>query len=131
MLKYIFNSINNRKTLLGVGPMSKNCVDSVIEIAEEYKIPLTLIASRRQIEMEELGGGYVNNWTTSSFSEYVKSKDKSKNIILARDHGGPWQNNEEKKKNMNLQSAMQSAKDSRLEIQMVTLVYLMSTMEHC
>ena len=100
----IYQNIKNKKTNLAIGPISKNCVDSVIEIAEEIKTPLTLIASRRQIEMEELGGGYVNAWTTSTFSNYVKSKNKSKNVILARDHGGPWQNNIELNEKYNLKS---------------------------
>jgi tagatose-1,6-bisphosphate aldolase non-catalytic subunit AgaZ/GatZ len=99
-------------TLLGIGPMSKNCVDASIELAEQYKTPLMLIASRRQIDSEQFGGGYVENWTTKQFADYVIEKDINKNIILARDHGGPWQNELEKSQNMNLKDAMQSAKDS-------------------
>jgi len=99
-------------TFLGVGPMSKNCVDVAIELAEQYKTPLMLIASRRQIDSEQFGGGYVENWTTKQFANYVLEKDVNQNIILARDHGGPWQNDLEKKQNMNLKDAMQSAKDS-------------------
>ena len=99
-------------TLLGVGPMSKNCIDASIELAEEYKTPIMLIASRRQIDSEQFGGGYVENWTTKQFADYVKGKDKNRNIILARDHGGPWQNELEKKQRMSLLDAMQSAKDS-------------------
>ena len=99
-------------TLLGVGPMSKNCADAAIELAEQYKSPLMLIASRRQIDSEQFGGGYVENWTTKQFADYVIKKDKNKNIILARDHGGPWQNEIEKKQSMSLKDAMQSAKDS-------------------
>jgi tagatose-1,6-bisphosphate aldolase non-catalytic subunit AgaZ/GatZ len=99
-------------TLLGVGPMSKNCVDATIELADQYKTPLMLIASRRQIDSEQFGGGYVENWTTKQFADYVNEKDVNKNIILARDHGGPWQNELEKSQNMNLNEAMQSAKDS-------------------
>ena len=99
-------------TLLCVGPMSKNCVDATIELADQYKTPLMLIASRRQIDSEQFGGGYVENWSTKKFADYVRSKDINKNIILARDHGGPWQNELEKNKNMNLKDAMQSAKDS-------------------
>ena len=99
-------------TLLCIGPMSKNCVDATIELADQYKSPLMLIASRRQIDSEQFGGGYVENWSTKQFSDYVRSKDINKNIILARDHGGPWQNELEKNKNMNLKDAMQSAKDS-------------------
>jgi fructose/tagatose bisphosphate aldolase len=99
-------------TLLGVGPMSINCVDAAIELATEYTIPLMLIASRRQIDSEQFNGGYVNNWTTSEFANYVRNKDRGANIILSRDHGGPWQNNEEKKQNMSLDLAMKSAKES-------------------
>ena len=47
-----------------------------------------MIASRRQIDSEEFGGGYVNNWSTKSFADYVKKKDKKNFIILSRDHGG-------------------------------------------
>ena len=102
----------NRCTLLGVGPMSINCVDAAIDLANEYAIPLMLIASRRQIDSEQFNGGYVNNWTTSEFANYVRNKDRGANIILSRDHGGPWQNNEEKKQNMILDLAMKSAKES-------------------
>ena len=83
---------NRNCTLLGVGPMSKNCIDAAIELAKEYCTPLMLIASRRQIDSEQFGGGYVENWTTKQFADYVIYKDTQKNIILARDHGGPWQN---------------------------------------
>ena len=111
--KYLEDYRHNRNcTLLGVGPMSKNCVDASIELAEEYKSPLLLIASRRQIDSEQFGGGYVENWTSKQFSDYVVDKDVNKNIILARDHGGPWQSDIEKNQNMNLKEAMQSAKNS-------------------
>ena len=107
----LINFMSNRcSTLLGVGPMSKNCVDATIELANQYKTPLMLIASRRQIDSEEFGGGYVENWTTQEFSNYISSQDKQNNIILARDHGGPWQN--EKESNLNLKEAMESAKRS-------------------
>lgn len=110
------NFINKKRcTLLGVGPMSINCVDASIEIATEYDIPLFLIASRRQIDSSEFGGGYVNNWTTKEFAEYVINKDKKGNIIISRDHGGPWQNNKEINQNLSLKKAMDSAKASFLE----------------
>ena len=99
-------------TLLCIGPMSKNCIDATVELADQYKTPLMLIASRRQIDSEQFGGGYVENWSTKQFSDYVRGKDLNKNIILARDHGGPWQNEIEKNKNMSLKEAMKSAKDS-------------------
>ena len=70
---------------LYIGPMSANIVDSVIELHNETKIPFGFCVSRRQVEFD---GGYVNNWTTQSFVEYIKRKS---NILICRDHGGPWQ----------------------------------------
>ncbi|TSK04494.1 MAG: tagatose-6-phosphate kinase [Geobacter sp.] len=100
----------HRCTLLGIGPMSVNCVDATIELANRHDIPLMLIASRRQIDSAEFGGGYVNNWTTSEFAEYVIDHDKKGRIILARDHGGPWQSEKETASQMSLRRAMESAK---------------------
>lgn len=108
----IHKIIKNRKTLLGVGPMSLNTVDASIELSDQFKVPLILIASRRQIDSKKFGGGYVNNWTTEEFSKYVKKKQKTNNIFLARDHGGPWQNNNEVKKKLNTKDAIKSAKES-------------------
>ena len=99
-----------RCTLLGVGPMSLNCVDVTIELANTYEIPIMLIASRRQIDSEEFGGGYTNNWTTNAFAKYVVDHDKKGRILLARDHGGPWQNTKEKEAKLSLRQAMESAK---------------------
>ncbi len=110
------NFISKKKcTLLGVGPMSKNCIDASLELSSDFDIPLFLIASRRQIDSDQLGGGYVNNWNTKLFADYVMDNDKKGNILLSRDHGGPWQNNKEIEANMSLNRAMDSAKMSFLE----------------
>lgn len=101
-----------RCTLLGVGPMSVNCVDAAIELSNENEIPLLLIASRRQIDSQKFGGGYVNNWTTEEFANYVFDRDKKSNILLARDHGGPWQSLKEVESGLSLRQAMNSAKSS-------------------
>ncbi len=101
-----------RATLIGVGPMSKNCVDAAIELAHEHNIPLFLIASRRQIECQEFGGGYVEGWSTEAFAKYVSSRDKKGRTILARDHGGPWQNTFEIEGEFSLRQAMESTKRS-------------------
>jgi tagatose-1,6-bisphosphate aldolase non-catalytic subunit AgaZ/GatZ len=111
--QYLTNYLQkNRCTLLGVGPMSKNCVDATIELANTYKVPLMLIASRRQIDSDEFGGGYVNNWNTADFAKYVVDADKHGKVLLARDHGGPWQNNKEQDSKLSLRRAMESAKVS-------------------
>ena len=101
-----------RCTLLGVGPMSVNCVDAAIELSNEHEIPILLIASRRQIDSAEFGGGYVNNWTTEDFARYVIDRDQKGKIVLARDHGGPWQNTREVNEGLSLRRAMESAKAS-------------------
>jgi fructose/tagatose bisphosphate aldolase len=62
--------------------MSKNIVDVVIELQSEN---LGLLPSRRQIDYN---GGYVNNWNTQTFSEYVK---KYSDLIIERDHSGAEQ----------------------------------------
>ena len=69
-----------------LGPMSKNIVDVSIEYSNSLSLPITFIPSRRQIEYN---GGYVNNWTTKEFCEYVK--DKGDFITIERDHGGSGQ----------------------------------------
>jgi tagatose-1,6-bisphosphate aldolase non-catalytic subunit AgaZ/GatZ len=99
-------------TLLGVGPMSVNCVDATIELANEYEIPIIMIASRRQIDSAACGGGYVNNWTTDEFARYVTDRDKKGKVFLARDHGGPWKNPREQEQKLGLRRAMESAKES-------------------
>jgi hypothetical protein len=69
-----------------IGPMSKNVVDTIIEFCNETENKIGLIPSRRQIEWN---GGYVNNWITKDFSNYINRKSDS--IILQRDHSGPGQ----------------------------------------
>jgi len=98
--------------ILGVGPVSLNCVDTSIAAAHHLDVPLLFVASRRQIEMSDLGGGYVNNWTTETFAEYVRAQDKQGLIFLERDHGGPWQNEIECTRRYNTEDAMASAKRS-------------------
>lgn len=99
-------------SLLGIGPMSRNCVDVTIELARETRSPLFLVASRRQVECEKFGGGYVNDWTTEGFAQYVEKIKGDAPVFLCRDHGGPWQNFREVRSEMNLLDAMESAKQS-------------------
>jgi len=66
-----------------VGPMTKNVVDSILEFSEETNNVIGFIPSRRQVEWD---GGYVNNWTTKQFAEYVNDR-----LPIKRDHSGPGQ----------------------------------------
>lgn len=63
--------------------MSKNTVDAALELAADSSINIGFIPSRRQVDY---AGGYVNNWTTKQFANYVSGK-----TIIQRDHGGPEQ----------------------------------------
>ena len=69
------------------GPMSKNIVDTLLDMSNKY--PIGFIPSRRQVEHD---GGYVNNWTSEAFFKYVKSRSKSS--LVCRDHGGRLQGQE-------------------------------------
>ena len=68
---------------LFIGPMSKNVVDSVLECDDKLIKNIAFIPSRRQIEYN---GGYVNNWTTKGFKDYLDRR-----VCIQRDHGGPGQ----------------------------------------
>jgi dTDP-glucose pyrophosphorylase/tagatose-1,6-bisphosphate aldolase non-catalytic subunit AgaZ/GatZ len=103
-------------TLLGIGPMSELVVESALELGKEFDFPILFIASRSQIDNDELGGGYVNNWNQKSFKDFVQ-KAKLKTgfhglLYLCRDHGGPWQRPNEK--SLPYEKAIELAKKSYL-----------------
>ena len=108
--------VNRRKTFLGAGPMSPISVQSVIELANQYKKPISLIPSRRQIEANSLGGGYVNNWSTEEFVKFVRERDSGNFVKLSRDHSGPWQLNafDSAGQPLSYEQAMNEVKESLL-----------------
>lgn len=77
-------------SVMCLGPMSRNVVDAIIAYANRLRSPIPIIASRRQVDAEQFGGGYVNQWNSRSFAEYIAARDKGY-IHICRDHGGPWQ----------------------------------------
>lgn len=100
-----------RKPLVGIGPMSRNCVDTIYRYSHEQETPILMIASRRQIETARLGRGYVNNWTTEEFSAYLrplKERWNRSRVVVCRDHGGPWQGGAWEK-TLSLKEAMNNA----------------------
>lgn len=84
-------SRTDRALKIAIGPVTKNTVDAAISLAYKWNRPVMLIASRRQVECEELGPGYVERWTTQQFADYVRRRDRRGLVMLCRDHGGPWQ----------------------------------------
>lgn len=89
-----------RSTLIGIGPMSPNLLEATFELGRDYDFPLMFIASRNQVDKDDLGGGYVNGWNQETFTRDIKAvADKTgfKGLYyVCRDHGGPWQRDEER-----------------------------------
>ncbi len=106
-------------TILGIGPMSSNCVQATLELSKEEDFPVMFIASRNQVDADELGGGYVNGWNQYTFVESVKKVSNKisydNHYYMCRDHGGPWQRDKERNDNLPLKEAMDLAKKSYLE----------------
>jgi hypothetical protein len=73
---------------VAVGMATRYDLDAAREISVEVGRPVMLIASRRQIEAEDLGGGYVG-WDTRTWASAARAEGNP--LILARDHGGPYQ----------------------------------------
>ncbi|MGZ3691446.1 MAG: hypothetical protein ACXVAX_08080 [Pseudobdellovibrio sp.] len=110
-MKALLDSLaKNKKTLLCVGPLSRNIIDVSLDFAKENDAPLAFVASRRQIDSRNLGCGYVNHWSTDQFTSYIGGRGSS--IILERDHGGPWQGEYEVKNSLDIAKSMQAAKSS-------------------
>lgn len=72
------------KIRFGVGPMSRNVVDAVIEFCKEKALEdvFCFIPSYRQIDTPS---GYVNDWSTCAFVKYVRARSS---IAIMRDHAG-------------------------------------------
>jgi len=74
---------------LGIGPMSPEIIESVFHYSQKNKTQLMLIASKNQIDYN---GGYVNNWNTEQYMNFVKSlkiKYPESDVVICRDHCGP------------------------------------------
>lgn len=98
-------------TLLGVGPMSKTLIRAVLELADEKDFPIMLIASRNQVDSDEFGHGYVCGWDQDRFVADVEAIQKEIGFkglcYLCRDHGGPWQRDEERRAALPTEKAME------------------------
>ena len=103
-------------TLLGIGPMSRNCVQAALELSNDDDYPVMFIASRNQVDKDEFGGGYVNGWDQFRFAQAVEEVAKeinySNDYYLCRDHGGPWQRDKERDDHIPEEEAMRIGKES-------------------
>lgn len=107
-----------KTTLLGIGPMSEVVIRATLELARDVEFPVILIASRNQIDSDELGGGYVMGWNQRTFSAAVNRIAGEVGfdglLYLCRDHGGPWQRDNERYDKLPAEEAMRRAKASYL-----------------
>ncbi|MCH3964954.1 MAG: class II D-tagatose-bisphosphate aldolase, non-catalytic subunit [Clostridium sp.] len=106
-------------TLLGIGPMSKLLIKATMLLAKKKDFPVMFIASRNQVDAKELGGGYVCNWDQKGFSDAIKGVAEEVGFdglyFLCRDHGGPWQRDNERNAHLPEEEAMKLGKQSYLE----------------
>lgn len=98
-------------TTLGIGPMSKPLIKATLELAQEKDFPIMLIASRNQVDSDEFGHGYVRDWDQDRFVADVLEVEKEIGFdglcYLCRDHGGPWQRDEERSAKLPVKEAME------------------------
>ncbi len=97
-------------TMLGIGPMSMPLIKAVLTLAKEKDFPIMLIASRNQVDSDEFGHGYVRDWDQDRFVADVERVKKEIGFdglcYLCRDHGGPWQRDEERNAKLPVDEAM-------------------------
>lgn len=109
----------DKSTLLGIGPMSKLLIKATMLLAKQKDFPIMFIASRNQVDAKELGGGYVCNWDQKGFSAAIKNTAEEVGFdglyFLCRDHGGPWQRDNERNAHLPEEKAMKLGKQSYLE----------------
>ena len=98
-----------KNTFLGLGPMSKEVINSLDFFTKKNHLNIMLICSRNQIETHKLGGGYVENFSTSEFAKFVKKK-KNKHLLMCRDHCGPFKRDE--RKTTNIEKEIENCKTS-------------------
>jgi len=105
-------------TLLGIGPMSKPVIEASFLLAREKDFPLMFIASRNQVDSGELGGGYVCGWDQEAFVRAIAETADQAGFnglyYICRDHGGPWQRDNERNAMLPEKAAMELGKKSFL-----------------
>jgi len=121
MMKAIYKLEENnglKCTLLGIGPMSRTVIEASFIVAKEKDFPLMFIASRNQVDARELGGGYVCNWDQYDFVKAIRDIANDVRFdgiyYICRDHGGPWQRDNERNAMLSEEEAMEKCKQSYL-----------------
>ena len=108
---------NYHCTMLGIGPVSQVVVHETFEACKQHSCPAIFIASRNQVDLDELGGGYLmGGMDQKKFVDLLASEQESVGyhgpVYICRDHGGPWQRNKELNENYSIEKAMKIARKS-------------------
>jgi tagatose-1,6-bisphosphate aldolase non-catalytic subunit AgaZ/GatZ len=86
-------------TMLGIGTMSAASVRAGLRAAAETGTSAVFIASRNQVETTELGGGYAEGWDQAGLVRFLSEQagrwPGTARWFVGRDHGGPWQRDDE------------------------------------
>jgi len=86
-------------------------LDAAREVAVAADRPVMVLASRRQVDCEHAGGGYVG-WTTPEWCSRSGNIGDRAGLILTRDHGGPYQHPRDIQERADPPNAMAFAIDS-------------------
>jgi len=102
-------------TLLGVGPVSEIVTRATLEACKNYDCPPIFIASRNQVDLKELGHGYLMGGMDQKAFTGLIEKMKGEvgyegAVYICRDHGGPWQRNKELDEKYPVEKAMEIGK---------------------
>ena len=108
-----------RFTHMGIGPMSPVCIEAALESAMERDYPVMLIASRNQVDSDSFGHGYVCGWNQQRFiadtMAIARRIDFDGLCYFCRDHGGPWQRDEERSQKLSVDEAMRLSIQSYID----------------
>ena len=100
-----------RSERVALGMATEYVVQAAREIAADTGRPVILIASRRQVDSPEAGGGYVG-WSTQEWCARVVRDQADGLLLLARDHAGPYQHPRDLAEPTNPETAMAFAIES-------------------
>lgn len=79
-----------RSVRVAVGMATEYVLPAAVQMADAIGRPVMLIASRRQVDSPEFGGGYVG-WSTPQWCARAAAERADGSLLLARDHAGPYQ----------------------------------------
>lgn len=110
-IRKILEDFKGKRTLLCIGPVSELVVRAAVMACKETDYPLVFICSRGQVDFRI---GYLNGrMTPRDFTDLVADiggRTFTGQRYICRDHGGPWQREEEL--NYDVCTAMEMAKRS-------------------